>query len=248
MRKQGEFANLQWTIGMATAPAGANSGNNMVFSAYSDGGAFLSAPMTIERDNGEVQINNLNAGTLLVPGTTSTTTLNVTTGGATVGATSMAGGGVINVLGTAGPSRVFDASYNPPVIGTDSLIFSQGADGTIATDVAFTPSITGTYVLSATVNGVGSGWSWAAGNSLNFVLLNGSNVVPGAQIYVAGLVDPTGMAARGNLAADTFEYQIDILVSLTAGVSYDIERGTTGPAYNLGAGGSVGIIVANLNA
>jgi hypothetical protein len=242
---------VTWAIGLdGTAPFDTSGGNNLAFYAYDNSGGFLSAPMTIQRNIGEVQIGNLNAGTLLVPGTTSTTTLNVTTGGVTVGTTPMAGGGVINLLGTAGSSRVFDPTYNPPVIGSDSLMYSQGADGTVAVDVGFLPAVTGTYVLSATVRGAGSGWSWAAGNSLNYALTynGGANVVAGAQIYIAGLVDPTGMGARGPLPADSFEYQIDILVSLDAGTSYDIVRGSTGGAYNMGAGSGVAITVAFLTA
>lgn len=222
MRTGGVVENtLQWTMGMSGTPAGADAGNDFVITAYNDVGAPINTPFSIERATGTVTVGDLAGGDV--------------------------GGGELVILGTAGASRVFDAVYNPPAIGDGALMFSQGADGTIAVDVAFIPAVTGTYVLSATVNGVGSGWSWGAGNSINFALLNGSNVVPGGQIYIAGLVNPTGMAARGNLAADTFEYQTDILVSLTAGVSYDIARGSTGGAYNLGAGGSIGISIANLN-
>jgi len=219
----------QWSMGVSGTQGASNAGNDLVFFAYDNSGAFLSAPLKIERATGNI----------LMP-----------EGQLTVGATTDVAGGVIDVLGTAGASRVFDGFYNPPVISADSLMFSQATDGTVATDVAFTPTITGTYVLSATVQGFGSGWSWGAGNSLNYVLTYnaGANVVAGAQIYIAGLVNPTGMAARGPLPADSFEYQTDILVSLTAGTSYDIVRGTTGGAYNMGLGGNVSISIAFLTA
>jgi hypothetical protein len=219
----------QWSLGVSTVQGPGNVGNDLTLFAYDNSGAFLNAPLVVERATGNISMPQ---GELIV------------------GVGTDASGGIIEVDGVAGVSRVFDGLYNPPVIGSDSLMYSQGADGTVAIDVGFTPAVTGTYVLSATVNGAGSGWSWAAGNSLNYALTynGGVNVVAGAQIYIAGLVDPTGMGARGPLGADTFEYQTDILVSLTAGTAYDIVRGSTGGAYNMGAGGGVGITVAFLTA
>ncbi len=211
----------QWAVGLDQTQAPSNVGNNLVFFGYDNSGAFLGAPLQIERATGHVS----------------------------VGEADDSSGGTLLIKGIGGPSRVFDALYNPPVIGGDILLFSQGADGTIAVNTQFTPTVTGTYVVSATVRGVGSGWSWAAGNSINYAMTYnaGANVVTGAQIYIAGLVNPTGMAARGPLAADTFEYQTDILVSLEAGVEYAIARGTTGAAYNTGVGSGIAVTVANLN-
>jgi len=74
----------------------------------------------------------------------------------------------------------------------------------------------------------------------------GANVVSGAQFYVTGLVNPTGMPARGPLSPDSFEYQNDILVQLDAGETYAIAYGSTGAAFNLGTSGNVGIIIAKL--
>jgi hypothetical protein len=196
----------QWSLGVSDVQGPGNVGNDLTLFAYDNSGGFLNAPLVVERATGNISMPQ---GELIV------------------GVGSDASGGVIEVDGVAGVSRVFDGLYNPPVIGSDSLMYSQGSDGTVAVDVGFTPAVTGTYVLSATVRGAGSGWSWAAGNSLNYALTynGGANVVAGAQIYIAGLVNPTGMAARGPLPADSFEYQIDILVSLDAGTSYDIVRG-----------------------
>ena len=219
----------QWSMGVSQTQAPGNVGNDLAFFAYDNSGAFLLAPLIINRASGSISMPE---GNLLV------------------GQGTDASGGVVAVNGVAGVSRVFDALYNPPVIGSDSLMFSQATDGTVAVDVGFIPAVTGTYVLSATVQGFGSGWSWAAGNSLNYVLTynGGANVVAGAQIYIAGLVNPTGMAARGPLPADSFEYQTDILVSLDAGTSYDIVRGSTGGAYNTGLGSAIGITVSFLTA
>ena len=221
--------NLRWGIGTSTAEAGANSGNNFEVFSYNDNGTFFQNVVEITRSSGLVTIGS---GSV-------TSTLSV---GAAAGA------GTLQVVGPAGAAQVYDEIYNPPVMGGDTLMLSAGADGTIGTNTPFTPTRTGTYVLSLTIQGADNGWTWAAGNSINYVMTYnaGANVVAGAQFYISGLVDPTGMPARGPLAADSFEYQCDILVTLTAGTAYTIAYGATGAAFNLGLGGNIGIVVAPL--
>jgi len=48
------LGRLQWSMGEVGVAAGANSGNNFALFAYDDNGAFLSAPMTVNRATGSV--------------------------------------------------------------------------------------------------------------------------------------------------------------------------------------------------
>lgn len=92
MRTQGVSALQQWNIGMTDTPAGANSGNNFAIIAYDDAGAPLSTPLSINRATGAIETSDV----------------------LTVGDGTEVGGALLEVNGTLGPSRVYDASYNPP--------------------------------------------------------------------------------------------------------------------------------------
>lgn len=48
------LGRLQWSMGEVGVAAGANSGNNFALFAYDDNGAFLSAPITVNRATGSV--------------------------------------------------------------------------------------------------------------------------------------------------------------------------------------------------
>lgn len=237
----------QWGIGMANVPGGANSGNDFAIYSYSDTGAFLGAPLEIDRSSGLVTI-----GTDLTVVQDIVAESVAATQTVSAGLPATVGGGSITVNGTLGVSQVFDPTYNPPSMGTDTLLVSQTGDGTIITNVPYTPTQSGTYVLSATVVAVGSGgYTWNTNsNSMMWGLTynGGVNIVSGGQIYVAGLVNPTGRPAIGPLQPNTTEFQTDILVELTAGLTYQIQYGATGPAFDIGVGlgGGVGIAIAKL--
>jgi hypothetical protein len=239
-----DTGNLRWSIGTIAAEPGANQGNDFQLCSYNDDGTLRATCIGIVRlDNSIVTQGNVTVGGDVTADNSLVTT------SATVGSNILVGGGNLSIDGAAGQSRVYDPEYNPPNAGVDSLMLSQGGDGTIVSNTPFTPTKSGTYILSLTIQAQGTSWSWNTGtNSLNYALTynSGTNVVSGAQFYVAGLVNPTGMPARGPLNADSFEYQSDILVQLDAGETYTIAYGATGGAYNLGIGGNVGIIVAKL--
>lgn len=58
---------IRWGIGTSGVEAGANSGDNFAIYSYSDAGAFLAAPLTINRASGGVQmVNGLTVGNTLV--------------------------------------------------------------------------------------------------------------------------------------------------------------------------------------
>lgn len=58
---------LRWAIGTSGVEAGANSGDNFAIYSYSDAGAFLAAPLTINRASGGVQMQNgLTVGNTLI--------------------------------------------------------------------------------------------------------------------------------------------------------------------------------------
>lgn len=264
----------QWGIGMQGTSGPGNAGNDLNIWAYDNNGNYLSSPLTLDRSSGGVSINtslgvttdaaigqSLNVGTAanvtgaLTAGSVAATggvagTNVIGSASVTAGVPTTVGGGIVQANGTLGASRVYDPIYNNPVMGSDTLLMAQGADGTIVSNVPFVCPATGTYVLSALLVAYGGApFSWNNNtNSLMYGMTynGGANIVAGGQIYISGIVDPTGRPAIGPLAANTTEYQIDIIVNLTASVTYQIAYGATGAAFNLGPGGTVGISVAPL--
>jgi hypothetical protein len=223
--------SARWAIGTQAVETGANSGNNLRIFSYADNGAFLAAPLQINRASSQVTMPAACAvGTTLAVGL-------------------QTGAGTIQVIGPNGASQVYDEVYNPPNAGNDFLMFTAGTDGiTGGSFNNFIPTKSGTYILSLTVQAYAAGFTWTQGacSLLYAVTYNaGGNVVAGSQIYVPALVNPNGMPAIGPLAANTVEYQQDILIQLTAGETYEIGCGSTG-VINLGAGGNVAIVVQKL--
>jgi hypothetical protein len=223
--------NRRWFIGKTGIEAGGNSGSDLTFFRYADNGTFIASPVTISRSSGNV---TMTAGAAIA------TQLNVGL---------QSGAGIINVVGPAGASQVFDPVYNPPTVGNDSLLLSLDTNGNQVSNVTFTPTASGTYIFSATVKFVADpGFAWVANNSIACGLTYnaGANNVSGGLIYITGIQDPTGLPAIGGIPADTGEYQVDCLVELTAGTPYICAFGKTGPAINLGPGGGVAYIIAKL--
>lgn len=104
----------QWAIGLDGIPAGANSGNNLAIFAYGDGGAFLSAPLQINRATGDVE----------------------TFDALTVGNGAAVGGSLLQVNGTLGLSRAYDVTYNPPITTANRVAY-----GTYPSDpISVTPA------------------------------------------------------------------------------------------------------------
>jgi hypothetical protein len=91
----------RWATGVTgVEPGVGNGGSDFTLFAYNDTGGFLNSPIAITRATGQVNMNS-NPGGLVVGGTT------------VVGAPGTVGGGILNINGTLGPSRVNDPVYNP---------------------------------------------------------------------------------------------------------------------------------------
>jgi hypothetical protein len=141
----------RWAIGTTGIEAGANSGDNFAIFSYADNGAFLAAPLIIERASGGVTMGNgLTVGNTLI-----------STGPASVGTAGTVGGGLLEIEGTLGLGRVFDAVYNPAIPSqTDLLVNKSGAfpasplpagASSYPIDATFQVPKTGLYILTGFV-------------------------------------------------------------------------------------------------
>jgi hypothetical protein len=226
----------RWAFGVQGVEAGANSGSDMILSAYNDAGVFLNKPLTFNRASGQVVVNT----GLTVDGDA------VFTGDVSTGLPTTVGGGNIEVVGTLGVSRVYDAVYNPPEVGADVLLFTAPADGvTPITANTYTPARTGLHIVSLTIQANAAGFAWTPGSAALLYGLTynaGANIEAGAQLYCSLITNPAGMGAIGPIGPNVVEYQNDILVNLTAGRTYAIAAASSG-APNLGAGGNVAVVV-----
>jgi hypothetical protein len=232
---------IRWGIGTNGVEAGGNSGDNFAIYSYADNGAFLAAPLTIERASGGVQmLNGLTVGNTLV------STGPLVAASEVVGQNTTVGGGVLQINGPAGLSRVYDAVYNPPDVGNDVLLFTAAADGvTPITANTYSPARTGLHIVSLTIQANAAGFAWTPGSAALLYGLTyngGANIEAGAQLYCSLITNPAGMGAIGPIGPNVVEYQNDILVNLTAGRTYAIAAASTG-APNLGAGGNVAVVV-----
>lgn len=248
-----------FSTGLLNVPTGVgNAGNDFAISRYDDNGGYQGAQLTITRSNGTVAVaNGLTVGSdanisgnLEVVGDLSGATLNVS-GNANIGIPSTAGGGLLEIEGTLGGSRVYDGKYNQPQTGGGGLLFTASVDGVTGglPQPAFTPTISGTYILSLTVVAKVPLFSWTPGTSALLYGLTynaGANIVAGGQLYCPLITNPTGMGAlTPGLGPGIVEYQNDILVDLVAGTAYTINPLSTG-TVNLGTGGNVGITILQL--
>ncbi len=135
----------RWTIGTNGIELGTNTGDNFALSAYSDSGAFLTAPLTINRASGGVQMQNgLTVGNSLIstgPFVAASTALFDDLSGANMDISgSLLVGGVPVLLSQT--AFVVNASYGP---NTDPIL-----PGIATTNIqSFTVPKTGLYILTA---------------------------------------------------------------------------------------------------
>jgi hypothetical protein len=254
-----------FSMGLINVPTGVgNVGNDFAISRYDDNGGYQGAELTITRSNGTVAVaNGLTVGSdaniggnLEVVGDLSGATLNVS-GAAQlntsleVGTSTTVGGGLLEIEGTLGLSRVYDGVYNPPQTGAGTLLFTGIADGVTPGVVQppFTPTISGTYILSLTIQAYAPLFVWTPGTSAllyGLVYNAGANIVSGGQLYCPLITNPAGMGAlTPGLGAGLVEYQNDIIVDLVAGTAYTIIALSTAPV-SLGTGGNVAVSATQL--
>lgn len=234
------LGRLQWSMGEVGVAAGANSGNNFALFAYDDNGAFLSAPITVNRATGSVVMDDA----LAVAGGLSADSL-------IVGDGTEAGGALAQINGTAGLSRVFDAVYNRPVPGAEVLLSQFGPTGAPSVPlVPYTAAKTGLYTLTMEVTADTNGFSWTNGTSLIVGYL--ANQAPPFAIisdsFVAcdSLANPAGLLLPSGFPGGVYPKDIVAVVNLTAGVTY-VPTITLNPAgINLGATGRVRFFIQPL--
>jgi hypothetical protein len=198
----------RFAIGLTGVEAGGNSGDNFGIFSYADNGAFLAAPLIIERASGGVTMGNgLTVGNTLV-----------STGPASVGTAATVGGGLLEIEGTLGLGRVFDAVYNPAIPSQTAFAAANSAvipfpvsPGTnaIVLGPTFTLARSGMYILTALISYDGSPGSTftAAATDFASVILTG-----GAQ---------GGVTVSLTSATDTDRsWEATATVLLTGGVPY----------------------------
>ena len=220
----------RWEVGIEGAEAGANAGSNLFILASDDAGAPLVTALEIVRATGDVVVSN---GELIA------------NGGATVGALSDVGGGVLNIRGTLGNGRVYDPVYNPVPPLSNFLVSlssakqngTQPAGQTIVPMGSFTVPTTGLYLLSAQTQvnvGIGAGNDIVVGVSdFCSVGLTTSPATPGLAVASATLVAPFSMTYTDNTPGGV-DYSVTATnaLVLTAGVTYimqtEVYSGITG--------------------
>lgn len=219
----------QWSIGLGDVPAGANVGNDIFFYAYDDNGAFLSAPMSIQRSNG---IANLALG------------LNV-------GQATTAGGAPLNIFGTAGLSRVFDGIYNRPVPGPEVVLSTFNNVGAPTGPlVPYTPTNSGLFTLTMEVRVDSAGYAWTNGTDVISGYL--ANVAPPFALLSDSFTTCDSLANPGGafgypsgFPMGVYVKDIVAVINLTAGVTYQPTI-SIGGAFNLGATGGVRFFIQPL--
>jgi hypothetical protein len=163
----------RWAIGTTGIEAGANSGDNFAIFAYADNGAFLTAPMTINRASGGVAMpNGLTVGNTLI-----------STGPASVGTAATVGGGLLEIEGTLGLGRVFDDVYNPALAPQINILVTQTSPfpasplpagfSSYNVGAVFQVPKTGLYALTGTVginSAVGETFTCAPGDCVSLIL------------------------------------------------------------------------------
>lgn len=231
---------LQWSMGLVGVPTGANAGNNFALFAYDDNGAFLSSPISVNRATGDVIMPD----SLAVGGPV------LATQSVTAGAATTVGGGLAQINGTLGASRVFDAVYNRPVPGAEVLLSQFGPTGTpVGALVSYTPANSGLFTLTMEVRTDNDGYTWT----------NGTNIISGFLANVAppfallsdsfttcdSLANPTGFFYPSGFPAGVYVKDIVAVINLTAGTAY-VPTIAIGGAFNLGTTGGVRFFIQPL--
>lgn len=233
---------LQWSMGMVGTPAGANSGNNFALFAYADNGAFLSSPISVNRADGDV----IMTGSLAVGGPV------LATESMTAGASTTVGGGLAQINGTLGASRVFDGVYNRPAPGAEVLLSQFGPTGApVGPLVSYTPANSGLFTLTMEVRADTNGYVWANGTDIISGYL--ANVAPPFALLsdsfttCDSLANPAAIFYPSGFPGGVYVKDIVAVINLTAGVAYQptIAIGAS-PTFNLGATGGVRFFIQPL--
>jgi hypothetical protein len=181
---------VQWSMGLNNVPGPGNVGNDLAFYAYDNSGIFLGAPLQIDRGNGKIVMSE----DADVVGTFN------------VGEASDGDGGVIQVDGVEGFSRVNDPVYNPAVTyGEEVLLGSASRLGVISGTPSYTAPKTGVYCLTVSVNVDANGLVWTPGTTgvIGYASFSGGGgVASNSYLACDGIMLPSGTIP--GLGANTY--------------------------------------------
>jgi hypothetical protein len=233
----------QFSLGLLNVPAGANSGNDFAISRFDDNGGYQGAQLTITRSTGLVSIPN---GLAVATDITSSTA--EIASALSVGAPALVGGGLLEIDGTLGLSRVYDPIYNPPpgaVPGSETLNNSYGPTGTLLTSITYTPTTSGLFSVTMEVSVDTAALAWTNGVDL-IVGYMGSPFPPfpiNSDSYLAcdSVANPAAFpfpTSGGGPTVGIYKKDLVALVNLTAGVQYAAQA-TFSAGINLGTTGGV---------
>lgn len=230
----------QWSMGLAVVPGGANSGNNLAFYSYDDSGAFIGAPLQIVRSTGGVVMpNGLTASQVVASGAMACESL-------TVGDASDVGGGVANIAGTLGVSRVYDNKYNPP-FGAEVVLGQFSRTGVSVLSLPYMATNTGLYSLTMSVNIDANGLVWTPGTTgcIGYATLGGGGgTLSDSYLACDGIMLPSGTVPPIG-AANVYIKDLVAIVTLNAGETVTASLYTQG-AMDLGVQGAVTVYIQPL--
>jgi hypothetical protein len=204
----------RWAIGVDGVEAGANSGSDLAVFAYADNGGFLTAPLLINRASGGVSMpNGLTVGNTLI-----------STGPASVGTAATVGGGLLEIEGTLGLGRVFDAVYNPAIpaqtafaAANNAVVPNAPAPGTntVLLGGTFTVPRSGMYILTGLLSYDGAPGTTFTAASEDFFTVNCNPSPPSPGSGFGGVT-----VSLTNATAVDRAWEATATLLLTAGIPY----------------------------
>jgi len=161
-----------------------------------------------------------------------------------VGLVSAVGGGVSNISGSLGLSRVFDGIYNRPSPGEEVPAQTYGPTGTLLSSLTYAPAFSGLYTLTMEITVDSAGLAWTNGVNLivgyigspfpPFSVLSDSYLACDSVANPAGFPFPIG----GDPIVGIYKKDIVAVVNLVPGTSY-APQARFSAGTNLGATGGV---------
>lgn len=219
---------ITWSMGLdGVPPSGTNVGNDLAFYSYDNSGAFIGAPLQINRASGNVTCES-GLGAEDVIGADSVQ----------AGLVSTVGGGLMNVNGTLGLSRVYDNKYNPP-FGSEVVLGQFSRTGVSVLSTPFTAAKTGLYSLTMSVNIDANGLVWTPGTTgcIGYATLGGGGgVLSDTYLACDGIMLPAGTVPP--IGVNKYIKDLVAITTLNAGESVTATLYTQG-AMDLGVEGAV---------
>lgn len=238
---------VRWAIGMNGIEGGANSGDNFAVFSYADNGGFLSAPLTINRASGGVQMQNgLTVGNTLI------TTGALVADSAVIGENTTVGGGVVQVNGPSGLSRVYDPVYNippptPTAPGAEVLLATFDTTGVNNGSFPYTAAKSGLYCLTVSTSVSAPGLSWTNGTTafVAYASLAGGLGTPSDSYLVVDSIATPAMTVVPIGEPNYYLKDQIAIINLNAGETITMVVQTQG-GMNLGTSGGITVYVQPL--